>query len=180
MCRIWLLVFFLSACGRDSAFIPDPTSADQVKGADAALRTFNAEAFKKGEMLWRVAAAEGYIVQVKDETHLFDAFIEHFETNKKSRDYGKATIITGKRAIMERGNKFMTLTGDVKVDAPHGRKLRTEELYWDEEKNKLYSNVSVTIIEANGDVLTGRKGIETDRTLSRTVFKSAVGGGTTK
>jgi len=173
-------IFLFASCGKDSSFTPDPTSADQVKGADAALRIFKAEAFKKGEMLWRVEAKEGYIVQVKDETHLFDAYIEHFETDKKSKDYGKATIILGKKAVMEKGNKFMTLTGDVKVDAPRGRKLRTEELYWDEEKNMLYSNVPVTVYDESGNVLTGRKGIVTDRSLSRTVFKGGVGSGATK
>lgn len=168
------------SCGKDSAFIQENSHSDQVKGADATLRNFTAEAFRKGVLLWKVAAGEGYIVQVKDETYLFNAHIEYFETDKKSKDYGKATLITAKRCIMQQGNKFMTLAGDVYVEAPRGRKLKTQELYWDEPKNQLYSNVPVTVQDASGNVLTGTRGIVTDKSLSRTVFKGGVGSGATK
>jgi LPS export ABC transporter protein LptC len=170
----------MAGCSKESAFIPELKHGDQVRGADATLRHFTAEAFRKGSLLWRMAAAEGYIVQVKDETHLFELNIEYFETNKKSRDYGKATVVTAKRAVLQQGNKFMTISGDVLVVAPHGRKMKTEELFWDEAKNSLYSNVPVTVQDGSGNVLTGTRGIVTDRSLSRTVFKGGVGSGSTK
>lgn len=173
------LVCVLANCRKDSAFIPELSHMDQVRGADATLRQFTAEAFRKGELLWRVAAGEGYIVQVKDETYLFDAHIEYFETNKKSKDYGKATVVTAKRCVLQQGSKFMTVTGNVLVEAPRGRKLKTEELYWDEAKNQLYSNVPVTVQDASGNTLTGTRGIVTDKSLSRTVFKGGVGSGST-
>ena len=44
----------------------------------------------------------------------------------------------------------------------------------------LYSNVPVTVEDGSGNVLTGRRGIVTDRSLSRTVFKGGVGSGSTK
>lgn len=71
----------------------------------------------------------------------------------------------------------MTISGNVLVEAPQGRKLRTEELFWDESKNSLYSNVAVTVQDGSGNVLTGTRGIVTDRSLSRTVFKGGVGAG---
>lgn len=166
-------------CRKDSAFIPELSRMDQVKGADATLRQFTAEAFRKGELLWKVAAEEGYLVQVKDETYLFNAHIEYFETDKKSKDYGKATVVTAKRCVLQQGSKFMTVTGNVLVVAPRGRKLKTEELYWDEAKNQLYSNVPVTVQDASGNTLTGTRGIVTDKSLSRTVFKGGVGSGST-
>lgn len=183
-CVLSLLISVLIAsgiaCSKESAFIPELVYGDQIRGADATLRNFTAEAFRKGALLWRAAAAEGYIVQVKDETHLFDLRIEYFETNRKSKDFGKPTLITAKRGILQQGNKFMTITGNVFVEAPHQRKLRTEELFWDETKNMLYSNVPVTVEDGSGNVLTGRRGIVTDRSLSRTVFKGGVGSGSTK
>ncbi len=174
------LIAVSASCSKESAFIPELMYGDQIRGADATLRNFTAEAFRKGELLWRAAAAEGYIVQVKDETHLFDLHIEYFETNRKSKDFGKATIITGKRAVLQQGNKFMTISGNVFVEAPHNRKMKTEELFWDETKNMLYSNVPVTVQDGSGNVLTGKRGIITDRSLSRTVFKGGVGSGSTK
>jgi LPS export ABC transporter protein LptC len=167
-------------CTKESAFIPELAYGDQVKGADATLRKFTAEAFRKGELLWRAAAAEGYIVQIKDETHLFDLNLEYFETNRKSKDFGKGTVITAKRAVLQQGNKFMTISGNVYVVGPHNRKLKTEELFWDESKNSLYSNVPVTVQDGSGNILTGKRGIVTDRSLSRTVFKGGVGSGSTK
>ena len=116
-------------------------------------------------------------MQVKDETHLYDLRIEYFESNRRSRDFGKATIVTAKKCILQQGNKFMTISGNVLVEAPQGRKLRTEELFWDESKNSLYSNVAVTVQDGSGNVLTGTRGIVTDRSLSRTVFKGGVGAG---
>ncbi|GAB4435571.1 MAG: hypothetical protein OHK0011_18750 [Turneriella sp.] len=183
MRRIWrlitlLLSFWLAlACRKESAFIPELTYSDQVPGADATMRNFTAEAFRNGGILWRLAAAEGYLVQVKDETHLYNLRIEYFESNRKSRDYGKATIVTAKKCILQQGNKFMTISGDVLVEAPQGRKLKTQELFWDESKNSLYSNVAVTVQDGSGNVLTGTRGIITDRSLSRTVFKGGVGAG---
>lgn len=176
---VFILAVFIG-CSKESAFIPELMYGDQIRSADATLRNFTAEAFRKGELLWRAAAAEGYIVQIKDETYLFNVQIQHFETNKKSKDYGKATFVTGKRAVLQQGNKFMTISGDVFVEAPHGRKMRTEELFWDETKNMLYSNVPVTVQDGSGNVLTGTRGIITDRALSRTVFKGGVGSGSTK
>lgn len=152
---------------------------DQVKGADATLRNFTAEAFRKGALLWKIAAEEGYIVQVRDETILFNMRIEYFETDRKSKDFGKATVVTAKKGHLQQGNKFMTISGDVLVEAPHGRKLKTQEIFWDEAKNSLYSNVPVTVQDGTGNVLTGTRGIVTDRSLSRTVFKGGVGAGST-
>lgn len=152
---------------------------DQVKGAHATLRNFTAEAFRKGGLLWKIAAEEGYIVQVRDETVLFNMRIEYFETDRKSKDYGKATIVTAKKGHLQQGNKFMTISGDVLVEAPHGRKLKTQEIFWDEAKNSLYSNVPVTVQDGTGNVLTGTRGIVTHRSLSRTVFKGGVGTGST-
>jgi LPS export ABC transporter protein LptC len=165
------------ACRGESKFVPELAHSDLVRGADATLRNFTAEAFRKGAMLYRVAAQQGYIVQVKDETHLYDLRIEYFETNRKSKDFGKATIVTAKECKMEQGNRFMTIRGDVLVEAPHGRKLKTQELFWDEAKNSLYSNMPVTVQDGSGNVLTGTRGIVTDRSLSRTVFKGGVGAG---
>jgi hypothetical protein len=99
------------ACRGESKFVPELAHSDLVRGADATLRNFTAEAFRKGAMLYRVAAQQGYIVQVKDETHLYDLRIEYFETNRKSKDFGKATIVTAKECKMEQGNRFMTIRG---------------------------------------------------------------------
>lgn len=175
-----ILLASAGACRKDSAFIPETEFSDQVGGADATLRNFTSEAFRKGVLLWRLAAAEGYIVQLKDETYLFDMHIEYFETNRKSKDFGKATLVTAKRGVLEQGSKFMKISGNVFVEAPHGRKLRTEELFWDEAKNMLYSNVPVTVEDGAGNILTGKRGITTDRALSRTVFRGGVGSGSTK
>lgn len=183
MRRICILLVVVSgllstgACRKESAFVPELTHRDQLRGADATMRNFTAEAFRKGAVLWRLAAVEGYLVQVKDETHLYDLRIEYFESNRRSRDFGKATIVTAKKCILQQGNKFMTISGNVLVEAPQGRKLRTEELFWDESKNSLYSNVAVTVQDGSGNVLTGTRGIVTDRSLSRTVFKGGVGAG---
>lgn len=165
------------ACSKESAFIPELMHGDQVRGADATLRNFTSEAFKKGVLLWKVAAEEGYIVQVRDETILFNLRIEYYETDRKSKDFGKATIVTARKGHLQQGNKFMTISGDVLVIAPRGRKLKTQELFWDEAKNTLYSNVPVTVQDGSGNVLTGTRGIVTDRSLSRTVFKGGVGAG---
>lgn len=175
---IFSLILLLFACKRESAFVSETSYVDKIHGADATMRHFTAEALKNGVVLWRLSAAEGYLVQVKNETHLYDLRIEYYETNRRSRDYGKATIVTAKKCILQQGNKFMTISGNVLVEAPQGRKLKTEELFWDESKNSLYSNVAVTVQDGAGNVLTGTRGIATDRSLSRTVFKGGVGTGT--
>lgn len=174
---VFAILALAAACRKESAFVPELTHSDQLRGADATMRNFTAEAFRNGGILWRLAAVEGYLVQVKDETHLYDLRIEYFESNRRSRDFGKATIVTAKKCILQQGNKFMTISGNVLVEAPQGRKLRTEELFWDESKNSLYSNVAVTVQDGSGNVLTGTRGIVTDRSLSRTVFKGGVGAG---
>lgn len=167
----------LAACRKESAFVPDLTHTDQVRGADATMRNFTAEAFRNGVVLWRLSAVEGYLVQIKAETHLYDLRIEYFEANRKSRDYGQATIVTAKKCILQQGNRFMTISGDVLVEAPHGRRLKTQELFWDESRNSLYSHVAVTVQDGSGNELTGTRGIVTDRSLTRTVFKGGVGAG---
>lgn len=165
------------ACKKESAFIQDPTHTEKITGADATLRNFTAEAFRDGRLLWRAAAEEAYLVQIRDETYLFNTRLEYFETNPKSRDYSKSTIVNAKKVILQKGNKFMQISGNVLVNAPHNRRLKTEELFWDESKNSLYSNVAVTIDDGMGNIITGTRGVKTDRTLSRTVFKGGVGSG---
>ncbi|MCX7632484.1 MAG: LPS export ABC transporter periplasmic protein LptC [Turneriella sp.] len=173
--RLFFVVALCYGCRKESAFVADFTYTDRVVGADAAMRNFTAEAMRNGVLLWRLRAEEGYLVQVRKETHLYGLRIEYFETNRRSRDFGKATVVTAQRAVLEQGNKFMTISGHVLVEAPRGRKLRTEELFWDENKNALYSNVAVTVEDGAGNILTGTRGIVTDRSLSRTVFKGGVG-----
>ena len=174
---ICILFIFIQACSKDSAFIPEPTHQEKILGADATLRHFTAEAFRGGKLLWRASASEAYLVHIRDETYLYDTRIEYFETNRRSRDFGRSTVVTAKQAILQQDNKFMTISGNVLVEAPQGRRLKTEQLFWDEKKNTLYSNVAVTINDGMGNTITGTRGITTDRSLSRTVFKGGIGSG---
>ena len=63
--------------------------------------------------------------------------------------------------------------GNVVGEDQEGKKLLTEQLFWDEKADRIYSNVDTKVI--NGDEVTVGTGFESDGQLNNITFRETKG-----
>ena len=59
------------------------------------------------------------------------------------------SILKSENAVVDEINNIMTASDNVVLTSSEGKKLETEELIWDEKKNKIYTDKNVVITTGN-------------------------------
>jgi LPS export ABC transporter protein LptC len=83
--------------------------------------------------------------------------------------------VYAKYAIYRENEKLWEARNDVVVVNTKGEKLNTEQLFWDEPKEKIYSHQYSRITRPNGEQHTGNKGFEANQDLSNWRMKGGRG-----
>ena len=76
-----------------------------------------------------------------------------------------SSVLTAFNAYVDENNKIMTATDSVVLTSYEGKKLETEELIWDENKNKIYTDKKV-LITTKKELIEG-KGFESNPDFSK-------------
>lgn len=74
-----------------------------------------------------------------------------------------------------KNQKLWKLKGNVVVKNIAGETFKTQELYWDERKEKVYSNVYTEMHRPGKSVLYGHKGFEGNQNMTEIFFFKATG-----
>ncbi len=95
----------------------------------------------KGKLVAQIAA--GYIANYakKNETHLEDSVqVDFYDSDGKH-----SSVLTAEKGVVDNNTKNLVATGNVIVVSDSGVVLRSRELKWDNRKEKIVSDVPVTI-----------------------------------
>ena len=65
------------------------------------------------------------------------------------------STLNADRAEVDEDNNIMTASGNVVLTSIEGKKLETEELFWDNKKNKIYTNKEV-LITTKKEIIKGK------------------------
>lgn len=96
-----------------------------------------------------------------------------------NRDDGShASTLTAKRGEINQNTKNMSAWGNVRVVADDGVKLETDELRWDNNRQKILADGSVKMVTKNG--IEQGVGFESDSNLKHWIMRNVRGRTTEK
>lgn len=96
--------------------------------------------------------------------------ITMFEEDSTARD---AATLTANYAIFYENRKLWEAKGDVVVIQTNGRRLYTQQLFWNQVTHRIYSNVDSRIVD--GDEMTDCEGFESDEEMTQWKYRKLKG-----
>ena len=96
--------------------------------------------------------------------------ITMFEEDSTSND---AATLTANYAIFYETRKLWEAKGDVVVIQTNGRRLYTQQLFWNQSTHRIYSNVDSRIVD--GDEMTDCEGFESDEEMTQWKYRKLKG-----
>lgn len=96
--------------------------------------------------------------------------ITMFEEDSTSND---AATLTANYAIFYENRKLWEAKGDVVVIQTNGRRLYTQQLFWNQSTHRIYSNVDSRIVD--GDEMTDCEGFESDEEMAQWKYRKLKG-----
>ena len=96
--------------------------------------------------------------------------ITMFEEDSTSSD---AATLTANYAIFYENRKLWEAKGDVVVIQTNGRRLYTQQLFWNQVTHRIYSNVDSRIVD--GDEMTDCEGFESDEEMTQWKYRKLKG-----
>ncbi|WP_238785314.1 hypothetical protein [Blattabacterium cuenoti] len=111
---------------------------------------------------------------IKDYTFytIFPNGLELFIYEKKNTN--KYTYISAKW-VKSIERTFYHLKGKIKIINPKGYMLKTEEIYWNVKKKKIYNDKYTIISSIDGTVLHAKNGIEASDDFKKIILKNISG-----
>tara|TARA_B100001250_G_scaffold169230_1_gene145754 strand:+ start:1560 stop:2105 length:546 start_codon:yes stop_codon:yes gene_type:complete len=138
--RLFLLSFILFSCSNNPELVKEfieleDLPIEQIKGAEM-LHT------EEGVLKLRIVAAN--IKRFKDtQPHLI--FSDGLEVAFYDDSGSVKSVLTAFHAEINDLTKIMTASNNVVLKSEEGNKLESEELIWDEKKNKIFTDKRVVI-----------------------------------
>ncbi|MFR9651928.1 MAG: LPS export ABC transporter periplasmic protein LptC [Rikenellaceae bacterium] len=87
----------------------------------------------------------------------------------------KESTLVAKYAIYYENQKLWKAVGDVEVHNKAGRELYSQQLFWNAQTQRIYSNVETTVIDnETGDIYIG-EGFESDEAMESWKFRKLKG-----
>lgn len=162
-------VLFLFSCSNDIKQVQEITREDNLPmdvQEDLALQ-YSDSSFVRLQL--EAPLAESY-TQLAEPERKFPKGIEVFFFDS----YGvQETRLRANQATNYINKRMWHATGDVVVVNRKGEQLNTEELYWDEKKEKIYSDVFVKITTGK-EIIMG-EGFEADQNFDNYVISKVTG-----
>ena len=150
---IVILMLLLAACQSTTegpAETPARDDATQVARPDQESWQSHITITREGRLVARVWANYIAAFNKEQKTHLEDSIHVDFLNSKGQHN----SVLTANRGVVENNSRNLTATGNVMVVSDSGVVLWTEELLWDNNKQKIISNVPVKFATAS-DTLFG-------------------------
>ncbi|HIE28360.1 TPA: LPS export ABC transporter periplasmic protein LptC [Candidatus Poribacteria bacterium] len=152
------IVFFAVGCGREDAQV---TSAESEKVTQE-IYTFTAQNTKAGVQTWTLAADVARYLE-SGRIHVEKPEVIIFQDGKE------AMTITGDGGEIEQNREDFRIIGNPVKGVNEDGILYTNELYWKDEKEKLYAPGEVKIVR--GDSVMFGKEMEADPKLETVILK---------
>jgi len=150
---VLLLVLFNLSCNEEKK----PETMD-THPADKTMKKFEVVETMKGGILWRLRADSADVYE--DTTLIYDVDISFYDADGEI-----SSILTSDSGYIFPSGDMLAKGNVVVTSMESGRILKTETLFWRQEKEKIMSEDSVTIIVEDG-IVEG-DGFESDPNLTK-------------
>lgn len=173
MKRLFIYIFLLGAvltgCFQDRTV--DTEFEEPEEMPDQEMWDFEIRATKMGELQAIIRA--GHMRRYsKNATSLFD---EGIHIDFYNEDEKVTSVLKAETGELEEQTTNVTARGNVVVESDSGITLYTEELYYDKNKEKIFSETDVKIATQKGDTLHG-VGFESDTQMDEWEIKKPYDG----
>ena len=161
---------FITGCNSSKVAV-DVVITDYKKVPSLVSDSLSITYYENGEMEYKFTTPRMERYEFDDETYMVfeeGVRIETFDedgTRKSSLVADYAKYLEKKRLWEAKGNVF--------GHDENGKELYTEQLFWDEMADKIYSNVDTKVID--GDEITQGSGFESDGQLNNVRFLNTKG-----
>jgi len=119
---------------------------------------------RMGMKNWKLEAVKASIYEGKAYIELEKPVMFFYEENEET------SVISGNKGSVDQNTKIIRLNENVVVDSSkEALKLKTEELFYDTESKRIYSDEAVEIIRQGG--ITKGVGFESDSGFNRILIK---------
>ncbi|HBI81322.1 MAG TPA: LPS export ABC transporter periplasmic protein LptC [Bacteroidales bacterium] len=151
--------FFFASCKGDSEAIVYLSDIKKTPGVTA----YNSEVIytEEGKVALKVLTPETVYYQFADEPHT--VFPKGITVYTYDNELKQESSLTANYAIYYEKKMLWQAKNNVVAKNRKGEQLYTEELYWDQNKHIIYTNVNVKINSVNG-IIYG-KGLIADETF---------------
>lgn len=156
---LFVFLFFGFYCNREEPTVVDPELSKTIP--DQEMLNFQAKISKKGNLEAIINA--GHMKRFSRESlALFDRGV-HIDFYDETGQV--ASELTADGGELKEEQNDVKLTGNVVVVSDSGFTLFTEELFYYEYSDKIFSKVDVLVVTEDGDTLRG-KGFESDTKMN--------------
>jgi len=167
-----VLFFFIFACKTKSEDIKQ-FGFEEEKFNEVSIQDFETTYSSNALVKLKITAPELIKLGEKQDTY--------FECNKGivilfyNPDLSIETSLTSKHAVYYDKKNIGRANGDVIITNKKGSVLRTEELFLDEKKQKIYTQKLVTINDIDGSEIIGKGGFESNLSFTAYQFTNVNG-----
>lgn len=162
--------FFSCTQKKDTVF---ETVADNTEPrfamADIKVENFSVEQLSQTQSEWKLDAARAYVFYDQKKT-----FVQKVHLLYHTSALSSTTTIADSAIVINDGEQII-LEDNVSVKTNDGKSLSTEQLIWDEQNKKIYTEKPVTLRYKNGDTLYGQNGLRADQNLEKVEIFSGRG-----
>ncbi len=118
--------------------------SDKQENTDAVIENFTSSSYDKSKLLWELTAQKAYINHKSKVIQLENILIIYYgDKQEKTSVYGNLGEFNSEKNKMQISNK-------VKIEASNGKKIYTDEIYWEKKDNKFHCKKNVKLIFKNG------------------------------
>lgn len=150
-----ILLFTVSGCSiyeKKAKAVRNYPEGEEKRQSDYVLEGVTHFHYENGILKVLIEFKLGYYYKREDELEMFDCKFKYFNKAGDLVSHGKAEsalLYSVKSRLIARGNVVVT-------SETNGATLKTDELEWDGDEEKFFTESEVEITSKKGDVITGR------------------------
>ncbi len=133
------MLFAFSGCGKEEALPVLPTKMS----SDVVSESFNVTFLFSEQAILKAKLSAGLVQEKKEGEKDANTSVHYFERGVKLEFYDAEgileTTLTSQRGKMNKEAKLADLQGKVVAQGKEGSRLETEQLFWDEKNDKIYT-----------------------------------------
>ena len=137
----------------------------QPQGADYRIKDVHINETLKGDLRWQLDAEQAEVFNEEKKTRMRLVKITVFQTDR-------VWVVTGDEGEMQNETRDVRVRGNVVVTSDDGLRFTSEDLHWNAEAKRLWTEGPVTLLRGQ-TTITGR-GFLTEMETERAVIQTRV------
>lgn len=161
---VMLLLLFTASCGKENKEVItvtfDPEKSYTMKTTDVSTLISDS-----GITRYRIVTKEWLVFDKAKEPYSY--FPEGIYLEKFDSTFNVEASVKADTAYQWNKKGLIKLVGNVEIKNLNGDQFETSLLYWDQKEERVYSDQFIKIIQADGQVITGVNGFESNQEMTK-------------